>query len=276
MAGEQISKELDWRAAIKEAYEREGSVLGVYDRFHPYSYLNQILFLMQGYHEPMASRKTWKEKFGRDVREGIKPGWVRVPQMRYETVPEPAPEDPEAEQTEPVEQKRKRIAHLTGFLLVRGVFPLSATTGEELPHVEPPGWSLAKCLDKMGVREVPFDHTDGNIQGYSRGLEFAINPLAVDRRRTVFHELGHMVLGHTIGSHPPDMHKGLLEGEAEMTAYLCMKETGALDEETASHSRGYLQHWTQGENLPEKSIQRIFRTVEAILRAGRVAGAAAE
>jgi hypothetical protein len=255
----------DWRAALKEAYEREGSIQGVYDRFWPYSYTNQILFLMQGYHEPMASLKRWNQ-LGRKVTAGSRAGKVIVPLL----VKEPAPELSEDEGVEALKEKRERVARLVGFKLVNGVFPLSATTGEELPHVEPPGWSLTQLLGKTGIREGTFDHTDGNIQGYSRGLEFAINPLAVNRNRTIFHEIGHIMLGHTIGSYPPDMHKGRMEGEAEMTAYLCMKETGTLDDETAAHSSGYLHHWMQGENLPEKSIIRIFRTVEAILRAGRV------
>ena len=39
MAGEQ-SKELDWRQALQTAVETEGSLLGVYDRFHNYSCTN--------------------------------------------------------------------------------------------------------------------------------------------------------------------------------------------------------------------------------------------
>jgi len=41
---------------------------------------------------------------------------------------------------------------------------------------------------------------NGNLQGYSRGLEFAISPIARDRRKTMFHEWGHMILGHTMPS----------------------------------------------------------------------------
>ena len=254
----------DWRAALKEAYEREGSIHGVYDRFWPYSYTNQILFLMQGYHEPMASLKRWNQ-LGRKVIAGSRAGKVIVPLLVKERTPEPA------EGEESLEEKRERVARLVGFKLVNGVFPLSATTGEELPHVEPPGWSLQQFLSTTGIREVPFDHTDGNIQGYSRGLEFAVNPFAVDRGRTIFHEIGHIMCKHTLGGDDVPMHRGQREGEAEMTAYLCMKETGTLTDERATHSRGYLQHWMDGDELPETSIQRIFRTVEAILRAGRIA-----
>src|SRR5258706_9370466 len=158
----------DWRAALKEAYEREGSIQGVYDRFWPYSYTNQILFLMQGYHEPMASLKRWNQ-LGRKVITGSRAGKVIVPLL----VKEPEPEPMEGE--EALEEKRERVARLVGFKLVNGVFPLSATTGEELPHVEPPGWSLQQFLSKTGIREVPFNNTNGDLQGWSRGLEFAVN-----------------------------------------------------------------------------------------------------
>ena len=51
------------------------------------------------------------------------------------------------------------------------------------------------------MREVPFDQVNGNLQGWSRGVEFAINPLAANRNKTVFHELGPIVLGHSLPGH---------------------------------------------------------------------------
>jgi hypothetical protein len=171
---------------------------------------------------------------------------------------------------ETLEEKRERVARLIGFKLVRGVFALSDTEGKDLPPAPVPGWDLQKALDKLGIREVPFEGMNGNVQGYSRGLEFAINPVAVDRRKTVAHELGHIVLGHTT-HYDLDMHRGMREFEAEATAYLFMNEVGLLDEETAAHSRGYVQHWLDGERPDDKSIQRVFRATEAILRAGRTA-----
>jgi hypothetical protein len=218
----------------------------------------------------MGSWATWK-KLGRFVLKDSRAGLVIVPLIVHE--PEPSSDDEEQ-----LEDKRERVAHLIGFKLVRGVFPLSATDGKELPHVEPPGWSLAQVLDKMGIRERPFDNTNGNVQGWSQGLEFGINPLAVNRNKTVFHELGHIALGHTLPDRHDEYvhHRGLMEGEAEAVALLSTKEVGLLDEDTASHIRGYLKHWMGDDGFPEKSIQRIFRMVEAILRAGRVAPTAAE
>ena len=259
---------IHWRQLLRDAATQAGSMFGIYDQFHRYSYTNQLLFREQGYNEPMASRATWK-KLGRYIRRGSRAGLVIVPLLVNE---------PESEPTEPCEEdeldaKRERVARLVGFTLVRGVFPVSATGGKELPPVPTPGWDYQTALGNLGVREVPFNHTDGNVQGWSRGLELAINPLAVNRNKTVFHELGHIVLGHTLPSlhERYAQHRGLMEGEADGTALLSMKEVGLLDDETASHIRAYFQHWMDGEQLPEKSIRRIFNAVGAILRAGRVA-----
>ena len=86
------------------------------------------------------------------------------------------------------------------------------------------------------------------------------------------HELGHIILGHTMPHRHDEyvLHRGLMEFEAEGTAYLVMNELNLLDDETASHSRGYIHHWLQEEQPPEASIRRVFRAAEAILRAGRV------
>jgi hypothetical protein len=37
----------------------------------------------------------------------------------------------------------------------------------------------------------------------------------------------------------------------------------------AEFCRGYLQHWLEGDIIPEKSAQRIFGAADRILRAGR-------
>jgi hypothetical protein len=35
-----------------------------------------------------------------------------------------------------------------------------------------------------------------------------------------------------------------------------------------SDSRGYIQGWLQGDSIPEKSAQKIFRVADQILKAG--------
>lgn len=249
---------------MDEALTAPGSLGDSYNRFHNYSLTNNLLFLMQGVHEPVASYKRW-QSLGRHVLQGAKAKEVIVPLLVKAPSPEPAPEG------ETIEQKRERLSRLIGFKVVRGVFALSDTDGKDVPQAPIPGWDLKQALDKLGIRQVPFDEMNGNIQGYSRGLDIAINPVAAHPEKTLFHELGHVVLGHTmphsLGEYAT--HRGLKEFEAEGTAYLTMNELNLMDDETAEHSRGYIQHWLHDDQPPEASIRHVFRGAEAILRAGR-------
>jgi hypothetical protein len=141
---------------------------------------------------------------------------------------------------EPIEEHRARVARLIGFKIVRAVFALADTEGKELPPVQIPDWDEADALAKLGIRQVPFSSTNGNLQGWSYGLEFAVNPIAVNPTKTTLHEWGHIVLGHTLPQVHAEYqtHRGIKEFEAEATAYLCMcmNELGQVDDETARQS----------------------------------------
>jgi antirestriction protein ArdC len=257
MSGER----LDWQRLLDEALTVEGSILGVYDRFHDYSLANVMLLRTQDIHEPVASYSRWKS-LGRHVLRGARAKDVIVPVLASETPP-----------AETFDEKRERVARLIGFKVVRAVFALSDTDGPEIPSQPTPGWAYQQALAKLGVREVPFDDTNGNKQGYSRGTEIAINPVAVRPTKTRFHELGHVILGHTLPHSYEDYqtHRGIREFQAEAVAYLCMNELGIMDDETATVSRGYIQHWLEDEHPPQKAIQQVFSAADRILRAGRTA-----
>lgn len=257
---------LDWNELMQEALTAPGNLGQTYSRFHDYSITNEMLFFMQGIHEPVASRSTWKT-LGRTILNGHRPKKVIVPVL----VNEPAPKEEGAEETP--EAKKERIARLIGFKLIHGVFSLSDTEGKDLPETPTPGWDLQKALDKFGIKEVPFESTSGNIQGYSRGLEFAINPVSVNRKKTVMHELAHILLGHTLPHHYEEYqaHRGLQEFQAEATAYLVMNELQVMDDETASTSRAYIRHYLGAEQPPDQAIRQVFTVADRILRAGRVA-----
>jgi hypothetical protein len=67
------------------------------------------------------------------------------------------------------------------------------------------------------------------------------------------------------------MHRGIREFEAESSAHLLMNELELDTPEQAEVSRGYIQHWMATETVPEQSIRTVFRTVDTILKAGRLA-----
>lgn len=55
----------------------------------------------------------------------------------------------------------------------------------------------AKALASLNVTEESFSHLDGNVQGYARERTIAVSPIAAMPCKTTFHELAHVLLGHT-------------------------------------------------------------------------------
>lgn len=244
---------LDWPQLLEEALTLPGSVTGVYDRFYPYSFLNVVNLWHQGVAEPVATLKRWNA-IGRKVLKGAKAKEIIRPIIitRDNDLGEP-------------EQA------VVGFKPIRCIFTLSQTEGPELPPLQMPEWDLQAALGTLGIKEVAFEHMDGNVQGVSRGLELAINPIAVHPLKTRFHEIAHIVLGHTLPHRFEEYrtHRGIMEYQSEAIAYLCMNELGLMDEETATHSRGYIQHWLRGEKPGDQAIRQVFTATDRILKAGR-------
>jgi hypothetical protein len=133
-------------------------------------------------------------------------------------------------------------------------FVLSQTDGQPLPEQPIPTWDKDRALAALNVQEVPFDTVDGNTQGYAKGRTIAINPVNPLPHKTRFHELAHVLLGHTSEGEQNDSEltpRNLRECEAESVALLCC---AALDLPGVEFSRGYIQAWHgQGNPIPERS-----------------------
>lgn len=132
--------------------------------------------------------------------------------------------------------------------------------------------ALFQCQARQAleVSQVPFAMADGNCQGYASGREIAISPVAEFPHKTRFHEIAHIVLGHTAEATMTDSErtpKDIREVEAESTAYILCALLGLPGEH---ESRGYIQHWLAGNSVPERSAQRIFSAADKILKAGAV------
>ena len=110
---------------------------------------------------------------------------------------------------------------------------------------------------------------DGNCLGFARERSIAISPLAPLPFKTRFHELAHVLLGHTTEGMQADseiMPRSLRECEAESVALLCC---AALDLPGVPEARGYVQRWWgRGQEIPERSAQRILKVANQILKAG--------
>lgn len=237
----------------------EGSVGDTYSRLYDYSPRNIAFLMMQGCpQEPVATFKRWQE-LGRQVQKGekaysiLRPIQVRVP----------------GEEVASIKVEDDKV--FRRFKVVKALFAYSQTAGEELPPVEPRGWSLDRALGSLGINLVKFNSYDGNKGGYATGRDIAINPLAPYPLRTTLHEMAHVEHGHTTptGLQEYQQHRGAYEFEAEATAFLTLNEMGELDEETARVSRGYAQHWMRTEQPGEPTYRRILNVSTKILKAGR-------
>jgi antirestriction protein ArdC len=203
---------------------------------------------------PIATFQRWKE-LGRHVRKGEK----AITLCRPVTIKRAATTDDGAEEATPA----------TWFLFKPFWFVLAQTDGPPLPPVEVPARDAARALDALDVQQIPFDALNGNCLGFARDRFIAISPVNPFPLKTTFHELAHVLLGHTTeGTLNNDERtpRNLRECEAEAVALVCCAALGlpGVDE-----CRGYLQSWWgTGNAIPERSAQRILKAADQILKAG--------
>jgi antirestriction protein ArdC len=242
-----------WSRLLSEAITRPGLLLKAYSAFHGYSIGNQVLALVQCEQRgiepgPIATYPAWQEK-GRHVRKGERALTLCMPLTH--------------------KNREQPDESYTTFAYKPRWFVLAQTEGEPITHPDPPAWSKAEALAALDITEIAFAHTDGNTQGYAKDRTIAINPLAAIPHKTTFHELAHVLLGHTAESQIHDDERtprSLREAEAESVALICC-ETLQLD--GAVYARGYIQNWLQGQPIPERSAQKIFHAADRIIRAGQ-------
>lgn len=261
-----------WPALLADAVATPGVVSAAYRRFWNYSAGNQLLALFQCHGRgldpgPIHTFRGWAD-LGRHVRKGEKALVLCMPvTVKGKKKADPPPE---------LEPDAADDGTYTRFVYRPHWFVLSQTKGEPYVPQELPDWSESTALAALSVTRVPFIHPDGNAQGYAAGRTVSVSPVAFAPHRTLFHELAHVLLGHTgdegrmdDGEHTP---KNLREVEAEAVALICCESLGLPG---AEFCRGYLQHWLQGEVIPERSAHRIFKAADGVLRAGRPKAGAA-
>jgi len=259
---------------LQSVVHEPGILSQAYQQFHTYSLGNQLLAMFQCHERdipagPLATFPRWKE-LGRHVRKGEKAITLCMPiTIRRIGTAEPGDrtQTAEAEHSNPAERDDPEV--YTRFVYKSRWFVLSQTEGQELPEPEIPAWDNDRALDALAVQEIPFDHVDGNTLGFARDRSIAINPVNPLPHKTRFHELAHVLLGHTSDGMQADSEitpRNLRECEAESVALLCC---AALDLPGVDQARGYIQRWWgQGNPIPERSAQRILKAADQILRAG--------
>lgn len=250
-----------WQTLLESAVSTPGVIHQAYSRFWNYSSGNQMLAMYQCAGRgieigPIGTFMAWKDA-GRFVRKGEKAIQLCMPITMKRTATTKQADGSETEET----------FSFSRFTYRNNWFVLSQTDGKpyELPAM--PEWSKDTALTALEITEAPFTHTDGNCQGFATGRSVAISPIAAMPHKTLFHELAHVVLGHTAeggltdGQFTP---RNLREVEAEAVALICCESLGLAG---AEYSRGYIQSWKA--EIPERSAQRIFHAADQILKAGR-------
>jgi antirestriction protein ArdC len=251
-----------WGELLREAVEKPGRTLEAYTAFHNYSMGNALLALEQCVRRnlqsgPLNTYRGWLER-KRQVRKGESGITLCMP-MPFKR--KTATDDTEEEPAKP----RTRNA----FRFRAYWFVLAQTEGQATEVTPIPGFDLEFALSNLHIRRVAFDEINGNIQGFARNREISVSPLAALPHKTTFHEIAHVVLGHTTseklvdGENTP---RHLCEVEAESVALLCC-ETLGLD--GAEFCRGYIQHWLNTEKeIPSHNAAHIFAAATSILKAG--------
>ena len=259
-----------WSALLVEAVNKPGLIMKAYSAFHHYSIGNQLLAMIQcqlrGLEPgPINTFPGW-QALGRCVKRGERALTLCMPITRKSRDEEASANADEA-----------NGGHTyTAFVHKPRWFVISQTTGEEFAPTVMPQWNADRALAALDIEQITFTDTDGNCQGYARKRQIAINPVAQLPHKTLFHEAAHVILGHTTEADFTDTErtpKNLREVEAEAVAMLCCE---ALNLEGADYCRGYIQNWLcpalgyNGDAIPEKSAQKILRSADQILRAGRL------
>ena len=248
-----------WESLLRTAISTPGLINAAYTQFHRYSVRNQLLAMAQCVARdikpgPLATYKEW-ERLGRHVTRGEKALILCMPIT-------PATE----KEAEP-EEETTDAAHRQWFVYRARWFALAQTDGEAYQPLALPEWTEERALTTLGIQRIPFEHLDGNTQGYATAEGIAVNPVAALPHKTLFHELAHVLLGHRKGDTLP---RAVREVEAEGVALLCCE---ALGLDGAVYARGYLQHWLNDGELTDAMAQRIITTAQRTINAGREPGA---
>ena len=141
------------------------------------------------------------------------------------------------------EETREKVVVAMRFKLKRSTFPYSLTVGPDVEWPELPEWDVQRALAALDITQVPYAMIDGNCQAYSFERNVAASPVAKFGLKTLFHEIGHVMLGHTTdcadGESPCS--RGVREFGAEAVAYLLAHELE-------------FSEWAPEESWPTSSI----------------------
>jgi len=247
------NSETTWSDLLRDAVSTPGKLLEAYSAFHNFSIGNSLLALFQCYERqitpgPLNTYKGWQQ-LGRQVRKGEKAIVLCMPLAYKKRVSKETQDTEESGTSQPASDEKDVCDEITRyrFALRPYWFVLAQTDGETAFTPSIAGFDLATALRELRIQQVDFESINGNAQGYAFERSIAINPLAQLPHKTTFHELAHIVLGHTEEGQLVDSAltpRNIREVEAESVALICCE---ALQLAGSEYARGYIQNWLFGE-----------------------------
>ena len=189
----------DMRTILQAALTQPGVMNQAYRAFHNYSIGNQMLAALQMFAKglqlaPIASFNAWREK-GRFVKKGEKAISLFMPISVKRRADKDAPADSAG---------AGEGGTFSMFMLRPNWFSLNQTEGDEfIAESVTPAWDAVTAMAALDIVEEPFEHLQGNHLGYARARSIGLNPMNPLKHKTRFHEMAHVVLGHTTVA---DMH----------------------------------------------------------------------
>jgi len=173
-----------WTELLNQAVSEPGLILKAYSAFWGYSLGNRVAAMFQcslrGIEPgPINTYPGWSS-LGRQVKKGEKAIWLCMPLTRKK--------ESDTGEKETV---------ITNFVWKPRWFTLAQTEGEPIQTQTSPAWDKASALAALGITEIAFTLTDGNVQGYAQKRQVAISPIAAMPHKTLFHECAHICWLHS-------------------------------------------------------------------------------
>ena len=92
-----------------------------------------------------------------------------------------------------------------------------------MPELVVPQWDATLAMTALDITEERFEQLLGNRLGYAIRRTIGVSPLNLLKHKTRFHEMAHVLLGHTTAgdmSDGPDTARHIAEARAEGVAYI--------------------------------------------------------
>lgn len=243
-------------------------MLSEVSKFREYSFNNTMLILAQRKDSTKVnSCKRWNE-LGRYVKSGEKAMKILAPLIRHYTV-----EEDEIDLNGNVKLVKKEKSYIKGFKTVP-VFDISQTDGKELTmdkvcmslngEIENFDGYVQATRDLVTIPIIIKEKNSADsVKGYCSPKEIVIyKDTELQMLKTLFHELGHVLLDHTNPN--CDISRDEKECQAESVAFIVANSLGF---DVSEYSFEYIGTWASKRTLEDvkKSLSGIVNVSKRIL-----------